>query len=113
MLFKSINSATYPYTYQSHVYSGKPKGEPNEFHISETESYIQYLVNKLSSYHGIRERNISMDRLYSSLSVANWLLDKKITMDGTMQKNRVGIPASLNDVTNREINSTETYWEKN
>ena len=34
-------------------------------------------------------------------------------MAGTMQKNRVGIPASLKDVTNREINSTETYWEKN
>ena len=54
-----------------------------------------------------------MDRLYSSLSVANWLLDKGITMVGTMQKNRVAIPASLKDVTNREINSTETHWEKN
>ena len=31
----------------------------------------------------------------------------------TIQKNRVGIPASSKDVTNREINSTETYWEKN
>ena len=113
MLFKSINSATYPYTYQSHVYCVKPKGEPNEFYISGTENYIQYLVNKLSSYHNTRERNISMDRLYSSLSVANWLLDKGITMVRTMQKNRVGIPASLNDFTNREISSTETYWEKN
>ena len=113
MLFKSINSATYPYTYQSYVYCGKPKGEPNEFYISRTENYIQYLVNELSSYHDIRGRNISMDRLYSRLSVANWLLGKGITMVGTMQKNRVGIPASLKDVTNREINSTETYWEKN
>ena len=40
MLFKSINSATYPYTYQSHVYCGKPKGEPKEFCISRTENYI-------------------------------------------------------------------------
>ena len=86
MLFKSINSATYPYNYQSHVYFGKPKGEPNEFYISGTENYIQYLVNKLSSYHDIRGRNISMDRLYSSLSVANWLLDKGITMVGTIRK---------------------------
>ena len=113
MLFKSINSATYPYTYQSHIYCGKPKGEPNEFYISGTENYIQYLVNKLSSYHDIRQRNISTDRLYSSLSVTNWLLDKGITMVGTTQKNRVGSPASLKDVTNREINSTEKYWEKN
>ena len=113
MLFNSINSATYPYTYQGHVYCGKPKGEPNEFYISGTENYIQYLVNKLSSYHDITGRNILMDRLYSSLSVAKWLLDKGITMVGTMQKNRVGIPASLKDVTNGEINSTETYWEKN
>ena len=53
-----------------------------------------------------------MDRLYSTVSVTNWLLDKGITMVGTMQKNRVGIPATLKDVTNREINSTEKYWEK-
>ena len=50
MLFKSINSASYPCTYQSHVYCGRPKGERNEFYISGPENYIQYLVNKLSSY---------------------------------------------------------------
>ena len=85
MLFKSINSATYPYTYQSHVYSGKPEGDPNKYYISGTEKYIQYLVNQLASYHDIRGRNISMDRIYSSLSVANWLLEKGITMVGTMR----------------------------
>ena len=52
-----------------------------------------------------------MDRLYRNISVANWLLDKGMTMVGAMQKSRVGIPASLKDVTNQEINSTETYWE--
>ena len=29
MLFKSINCSRNPYTYQSHVYCGKPEGEPN------------------------------------------------------------------------------------
>ena len=31
ILFKSINCARYPYTYQTHVYCGKPEGDPDEY----------------------------------------------------------------------------------
>ena len=71
MLYKSINSAAFPYTYQSHVYCRNPKCTPNEFYISGAENYIQYVVTNLPAYHDIRARNIAMDRLCSSLSVAN------------------------------------------
>ena len=46
MLYKSINSAAFPYTSQSHVYLRKAEGTPNEFYIFGTENYIQYLVTK-------------------------------------------------------------------
>ena len=98
MLHTSINSAAFTYPYQSHVYCGKLGGTPNEFYISGTESYIQYLVTKLSGYHDIRGQNITMDRLHSSLSVANWLLQHYVTMVGTMIMNRVGILMEIKDV---------------
>ena len=70
-------------------------------------------MNKLPSYHDIRGRNISMDRLYSSFSVANWFFEKGVRMVGTMNKNRVGIPKAIHDINNRELNSSEIHLEEN
>ena len=66
ILYKSINSAAFPCTYQSHAYCGKTEGRLNEFYISGAENYTQYLLTELSGYHTIRGRNITMDRLYNS-----------------------------------------------
>ena len=74
MLFKSINSGRYPYIHQSVVYAGKPEGEPDEYYISGTFNYITRLVDKLCAYQNLGGRNISMDRLYSSFQIADWLL---------------------------------------
>ena len=112
MFYKLINSAAFPYTYQSHVFCGESEGAPNWFYISGTKNYIQYLVTKLSGYHDIRGQNITIDRLCSSLSVANQLLKHGITMVETMMLNRVGIPKEIKYVTNREVFSTEIYWEE-
>lgn len=110
LLFKSINGARYPYTHQTIVYSGKPVEEPNEYYVAGTIEYIKRLVDTLSKHQRLAGRNISMDRLYTSFEVADWLLQKKITMVGTIQANRVGIPAELKTVNNRGINSYELYW---
>ena len=53
-----------------------------------------------------------MDRLYSSFEIAEWLHKRKATMVGTMQSNRVGIPASIKDAKDREDLSSEIYWEE-
>ena len=111
MLYKSINSARYPYTHHTHVYCGKPEGDPTDFYVSGTINYVKFLVEKLSSFQNLSGRNISMDRLYTSFEIANWLLEKNITMIGTFQANRVGIPPLIKDVNNREILSNEIYWE--
>ena len=113
LLFKSINCARYPYTYQSHVYCGKPQGDPNEHYVSGTFNYIVQLVNKLGNHHNLDGRNISMDRLYTSFKIANWLLDKKITMVGTFQANRVGIPPDLKKVDDRDLLSNKVFWQDN
>lgn len=113
ILFKSLNCARYPYTHQTHAYSGKPTEAPDQFYIQGTANYIKFLVQRLSMHHSLIGRNITMDRLYTSFEIAEWLLDRKITMLGTMQANRVGIPPVIKETKDREILSIETYWEKN
>ena len=61
----------------------------------------------------LKGRNISMDRLYTSIDLTRWLYTKNITFVGTMVLGRVGIPAEVKVVTGREENSTKTYFEKN
>ena len=94
------------------MYSGKPAGQPNEFYISGTDNYIKYLVSRLLENQPLRGRNISMDRLYSSIPIARWLLEHNITMLGTLKSNRIGIPPEIKDVSEREIDSYEIYWDE-
>ena len=70
LLFKSLNSARYPYTYISHVYCGKPAREPDDFYVTGIYNYITSLVSNLEKAHCLDGRNISMDRLYSSFAIA-------------------------------------------
>ena len=84
-LFKSLNSARIPYTYQTHVYSGKREEVTNEsFYVQGTIKYIKYFVEQLQKCHSLKGRNITMDRLYTSLEIAaDWLSARNITMVGT------------------------------
>ena len=54
-----------------------------------------------------------MDRFYTSLAIDDCLLEQGITIVGTMTRSGVGSPAEIKDITNREINSTEIFWEEN
>ena len=53
-----------------------------------------------------------MDRLYSNVEIANWLLEKNITIVGTVQKGRVGFPEEVFDTKNREVLSIICHFEK-
>ena len=53
-----------------------------------------------------------MDRLYSNVEIANWLLEKNITIVGTVQKGRVGFPEEVFDTKNREVLSKTFHFEK-
>ena len=53
-----------------------------------------------------------MDRLYTSVKIANWLLQKNITIVRTAQKGRVGFPEEVFDTKNREVLSKTCHFEK-
>ena len=47
-------------------------------------------------------RNISVDRLYTNIGLANWLLSSNIICVETLNHNRQGIPAELKDTSEQE-----------
>ena len=112
LLFRSINDARFPYTYNSMVYCAKPESGNGPYHVEKIEDYVQYLVNDTISRLPLKGRNISIDRLYSSVSLANWLLSHGITVVGTLQSNRIGIPNKLKSPVGREILSNTIHYEE-
>ena len=113
LLFKSLNSAGLPYLHRAVVYASKPTGNPDEYYIQGTPNYVKKLVTGLSNFVSLEGRNISMDRLYSSIPIARWLLKRNITVVGTLMSNRSGIPDEIKATANREINSTYIFWSDN
>lgn len=111
LLFRSVNATSYPYTYTAHVYSGKPENQTGPFYIQGVTETVQYLVSKMLEKNEVTGRNISMDRLYTSIPLAEWLLERKITMVGTLQSNRKGIPEEIKNTSGREAPSYRCVWE--
>ena len=112
VLFKSLIDARDSYTERSLVYAGKPTELPSPYYVSGTENYIKELVTKLGQAVVLQGRNISMDRLYASVSVAKWLLTEKMTCIGTMLSRRVGILEEVKTTKGRKEFSTKMFWEK-
>lgn len=112
LLYKSINAVRYPFTFRTIVYSGKPKEEPSPYYIRGTLPTVKALVNQLSSSVNLCGKTISLDRLYTSLELFDWLLTKDITALGTLDQSRKGIPPQIKEVNAREDKSYEVYKEK-
>eukprot|EP00112_Aurelia_sp_Birch-Aquarium-sp1_P019687 Seg4924.2 transcript_id=Seg4924.2/GoldUCD/mRNA.D3Y31 product="PiggyBac transposable element-derived protein 2" protein_id=Seg4924.2/GoldUCD/D3Y31 len=112
LLFKSINDARYPYTYTSAVYAGKPEAGQGPHYISGTENIVKHLIEKLQSSQNLQGRNISMDRLYTSYSLFQWLLSNNITAVGTLMSNRHGVPDELKSAQGFAEFESQVYWEQ-
>ena len=86
-----MNDACFAFTYHVIPYCGRPEDGTGLYYLSSTEDYVKGLVNPMPN-SSVRGRNISMDRLYTSISRANWLLKNEITVVGTLVTNRIGLP---------------------
>ena len=75
LLFKSVNAARYSYTFISSPYSGKPTEEGGQYYIQGTEAIVHYLTETLSTNSSLAGRNISFDRLYSSIPLVTIFRD--------------------------------------
>ena len=59
--------------------------EGSEFYVIATDECSKYLVDNLSSHANITGRNVSMDRYFTSVTIAHYLKEKKMTLVGTMR----------------------------
>ena len=110
LLFKRINASPYPYSFISVPYCGKPVGEPTEEYKPSTFEVTKHMVSKLQRYTTLKGRNISFDRLYTSLPLMNYLLEKDITAVGTLVSNRKGLPKEFVKTAGRKEFSYEILW---
>ena len=110
LLFKRINASRYPYSFVSAPYCRKPVGEPTEEYKPDTFEVTKHMVSKLKRYTTLKGRNISFDRLYTSLPLMNYLLEKDITAVGTLVSNRKGLPKEFVKTAGRKEFSYEILW---
>ena len=113
LLFKSLNDATKPFTYKSVAYAGKPEAGTGPYYLEQTLDYVKYLVRKTLEHVSLIGRNISTDRLYTSIAQAIWLLKKGITSVGTMGTGRLGVPDELRKPEkDRPVYSSTCHFEE-
>ena len=112
MLYNSINACRYPFTFSTAVYSDKPKAEPTSYYTPGMSQTVKYLIQNLECHTNLVTKNILYNRLYTSIPMAQWLLECGKTSVGTLQSNRKAIPAEIREIKDREANSYEVYLEK-
>ena len=83
MLYKSINAFRYPFAFSTVVYSDKPKAEPTSYYTPGTTQTVKYLIQNLECHTNLVARSILYDRLYTSIPMALWLLDRGKNSVGT------------------------------
>ena len=102
---------TVPYIYFSLPYAGKPEVLDKEnpatsYYVTVTDEYTKYLVNGFSTVANMSGCNISMDRYFTSVPLAQWCLERNITIAGTMWLDWKGIPAEIKKIDKRDERST-------
>ena len=112
LLYKSINAVRYPFTFRTVVYSGKPTEGSGPFYMTGTVASVKSLINQLKSGMDLRGRIISLDRLYTSVELFEWLLSEGIYALGTIDAGRKGIPPEIKNISGKQDKSNEVYWEK-
>ncbi|XP_066958969.1 piggyBac transposable element-derived protein 4-like [Macrobrachium rosenbergii] len=112
LLYKSINAVRYPFTFSTVVYSGKPIEGSGPFYVTGTLATVKALINQLKSSIDLRGRTISLDRLYTSIELFEWLLSQSINALGTIDAGRKGIPLEIKNIAGKQDKLYEVYWEK-
>ena len=98
LLYRSLCDSSVSYTYYTLPYAGKPEentGEPRKYYVTGTDEYTKYLVTEFNRFNSIMGCNISMDRYFTSVTLAEWALDKKFTIVGAMRHDRKGTPKEM------------------
>ena len=99
----SISDSRVPYIYYTLPYAGKPEEITDDSeYVTGTDNYTKYLVEGLEQHVNLQGRNISMDRYFTSMTISEYLLDKGMTVVGTMRSDRAGISKEMKETKSRK-----------
>jgi hypothetical protein len=77
------------------------------------EETVTSLLRRYGEVHELRGRNITFDRFYTSIDLADTLLDEfHMTCTGTLASNRKGLPAEFKTLEGREEGDYMVLFEK-
>ena len=90
LLYSSLCDSAVAYTYFPLPYAGKPEvldkeNSATSYYVTGTDEYTKYLVNDFSTVTNMSGCNISMDRYFTSVPLAQWCSERNITIVGTMR----------------------------
>ena len=95
-------------------YAGKPEEITDDSqYMTGTDNYSKDLFEGLEQHVNLQGRNISMDRYFTSMTISEYLLDKRMTVVGTIHSNRAGIPKEMKETKFRESPSTLYAYSTN
>lgn len=105
--FALVDSATY-YLQKFEVYVGRQPDGPFKL-PSDTASLVKRMIEPISG----TGRNVTMDNWFTSVPLAKSLLEEhKLTVVGTLRKNKPEIPRSFQPEKNREATSSLFGFQK-
>jgi hypothetical protein len=101
LFFQSLNDSELAYTYNTQIYAGKPAAEPTANYVAGVEETVLTSLQRYGEIHELKGRNVTFDRFYTSLDLADKLLEKQMTCVGTLNNNRKGLPDKFKSITGR------------
>ena len=100
------------YTYFTLPYAGKPESSDKHY-VTGADNYMKYLADGLIDFVDIRGCNINLNRNFTSLPIAENLLQKKITVVGTMRINIISFPKEFLDMKDKDDTFTIHVMDEN
>ena len=116
MFYHSLCDLPVQYTYFTLPYARKPEdlnNEASKFYITGTDEYSRYLVENFNHFNSIKGCNISMDRYFTLITLANWVTTKLFSIVGTICLDRKGIPKEIKSMEGHEEKSTIYAYQSN
>ncbi|XP_047104480.1 piggyBac transposable element-derived protein 4-like [Schistocerca piceifrons] len=97
--------ATSAYALDGIVYTGRKAHEPIQKNLGLN------LVKDLAKSIEVSSKNITVDNFFTSVQLAEEMLQKQITVEGTIKQNKPEIPNEMKPSTSRAIHSSSFAFE--
>ena len=117
LLYQSLCDTIVPYTYFSLPYAEKPEVLNKEnlavsYYVTGTDKYTKYLVKGFSTDSNMSCCNFPMDRCFTSIPLAQWSLERNITIVDTMRLDQKDLPPEIKKVDKHDERSTFYVHDK-